>query len=424
MEFNEVIKGRRSVRSFLDAPVENEKILDVINAAQWAPSACNKQLWEFVVVRDRHVKERLVDEAGADSFLKNTPVAIYVLYPKDVNPEGHANVQSASAAIENMLLTAHNVGLGAVWVVGCGGHNKVRKILNIPERFLIVAAVFMGYPAEKQSPPERRDISTIVHTDRYVQKKQKYASVYPEDWDFDALRDYRMRGIRATSPFPYAHRPPFRKEFKKEVELTTKSIKSRGKLLDVLSFGGAHVLELLKDGNFQEVHVFEMADSIAEFIDKKKQNVGITKNIMYEIGNPYQLPYKDAYFDAITCFKRLELLPHPEKLVAELGRALKKDGSLILSFWNSRSIPGLYYKIKTGILHNTRVTSHDGPVRPMSFKKVKKILVSSGFKIKQEYGINLVPNRGIGRFLDMAGYVTSGVLKSFCRTILVKCEKK
>ena len=103
----ETIKKRRSVRSFKRKPVESFKIKKIIDAGQWAPSACNKQMWEFVVVKNKLIKNKLV-EFGAVRFMKDAPVVIYVLYPKKVNPERYANIQSASAAAQNMLL-----GLGS-----------------------------------------------------------------------------------------------------------------------------------------------------------------------------------------------------------------------------------------------------------------------------------------------------------------------
>jgi nitroreductase/ubiquinone/menaquinone biosynthesis C-methylase UbiE len=409
MDLQTAIRERRSTRRFQSKEVEDYKIFKLINAAQWAPSACNKQVWEFVVVKDKKIKQRLVNEAGAISFLRESPVAIYVLYPKDVNPENYANIQSASAAIENILLTAHEIGIGAVWVGACGERDKVRKILNIPKGYLVVAAVFLGYPKERLPPPPRRKINDIIHMNKCSFKDEKYSNIYPHNWTLKMMKDFRMRGIRSTSPFPKAHMPRFKMEFEREIELSIKELEKQEKILDVLSFSGTYPLEILRKNDISKIHILEMAEELTNFIEFRRRNIGLEKEIAYSIGSPYELPYVDQSFDVVTCFKRLEILPEPEKLIKELSRVLKKEGKLILTFWNVMSIYGAYYHFKTKILGRTQVTSHDGPVKPIFRKDINKMLENNGFKIEKVRGINAAPN--------LEGYTTLGIPRIFCRTV-------
>src|SRR3990167_1986546 len=102
----DAIKRRRSVRIFDGRPVEQEKLQALVDVAQWAPSACDKQMGEFLAVSDKAALRRIVDEAEAMEYVKDVPAIVYVLYPRDVNPEHGANIQSAAAAIQNMLLYA------------------------------------------------------------------------------------------------------------------------------------------------------------------------------------------------------------------------------------------------------------------------------------------------------------------------------
>ena len=110
----EAIKRRRSVRIFQTKEVEIEKIEYLIEAAQWAPSACNKQFGEYIIVRDDKVKQRIVEEAQAQTFLGKAPVVIFITYPKEVNKKHYANIQSAAASIQNILLATQDIGLAGV----------------------------------------------------------------------------------------------------------------------------------------------------------------------------------------------------------------------------------------------------------------------------------------------------------------------
>ena len=104
MELNEALLNRRSIRRFKADPIPAETIREVIQAGRLAPSASNRQLCEFVVVDDERVRERICREAGAQKIILNAPVLIVVVYDNRFNADHYANIQSASAAVENMLL--------------------------------------------------------------------------------------------------------------------------------------------------------------------------------------------------------------------------------------------------------------------------------------------------------------------------------
>ncbi len=411
MEVRKAIRERRSVRRFLEKEVEDKKVRDIIDAAQWAPSACNKQMWEFVVVRKEDVKRKLADSAKASAFIKNAPVAIYVLYRKDVNSEFQANVQSASAAIQNMLLAAHDIGLGAVWVADCGNRERVRDILGIPDSLLVVAAVFIGYPAAVPPAPKRRDMKDIMHADSFSGGKK--ARVFPEEWDEDTLSDYRSRGIRATSPTPEAFIPGQRKEFLAAMKKVSSFIPKEGNTLDVLPFAGAHLMEMMKNSD-SRFHAYEVSEEMLDFIRRRKKASGIGKELVLKKGGIYRIPYGDRAFDCVTCINKLETVPDPERLMGEMVRVLKVGGTLILSFWNSRSIYGINYSIKTGARGRDEVTSNEGPVRPMSYGRVKRML-EPALKVEKRYGINLMP--------PMESMLVPAVLKSLCRVNILVCKR-
>lgn len=149
MEVFKAIKERRSVRVFKSKEVEPAKIEKIVEMAVWAPSACNRQGWKFLVLKGRQL-DKLIGE-GTASFVKDAPLAILVLYEKATdNEEYHDSIQSAAAAIQNMHLAAFSLGLGSCWVANLPTKEKLVKIFEIPDFYEPVALVAIGYP--KNSP--------------------------------------------------------------------------------------------------------------------------------------------------------------------------------------------------------------------------------------------------------------------------------
>ena len=172
MELFEVIKERRSVRAFLDSPVEEEKIGKLLDAARWAPSAGNVQPWEFIVVKKEDTRKKLANAALGQRFIAQAPVVIVAC----ANPErskrrygyrGEFYSQlDTAAAVQNLLLAAHSLGLASCWV-GAFNEDEVKELLKIPEHVKVIAILPIGYPAEKPSPPHRFEINQIVYPEEY-----------------------------------------------------------------------------------------------------------------------------------------------------------------------------------------------------------------------------------------------------------------
>ena len=157
----EIIKNRRSIRQFdLSKKVELEKINQLLEAANWAPSACNAQAWHFVVINDKFMINDLIEKGFSKA--KNTPVLIFVFYRtyvkgKPINHDFDDDIQSASASIQNMLLMAHNLGLGATWINGI--NIDIKKVIEIPYGYKFIAMVKLGYPKHNESKEQIRKYS-------------------------------------------------------------------------------------------------------------------------------------------------------------------------------------------------------------------------------------------------------------------------
>ncbi len=169
------IQTRRSVRHFKSDPVPDELVRQVVQAAGYAPSAHNGQPWEFIVTRNDDNKRKLDEGHKYTRFLPRTPVVIVVCarFPESPRRISEAKgvqymcVQDSAAAIQNMLLAAHALGLGTCWV-GDFTDSDVKEMFGIPDPFAPVALIALGYP-EKMPPraPKRRDVEEIIHWEKF-----------------------------------------------------------------------------------------------------------------------------------------------------------------------------------------------------------------------------------------------------------------
>ncbi len=148
MDLIELIKTRRSIRKFIDRPVEKDKILQILEAGRWAPSGGNRQPWRFIVVTDKE-KMRKFDPYAHQPWVENATCMIVVcVNPFDTWERYDENdlcyIQDASAAIQNMLLMIHYLGLGGVWIATFS-KKEVKKALKIPKHIQILAIIPFGY---------------------------------------------------------------------------------------------------------------------------------------------------------------------------------------------------------------------------------------------------------------------------------------
>lgn len=160
---NSIFK-RTSVRNFQSKPVEDEKIVTLLKAAMAAPSAGNQQPWEFYVVTDPAILKQLAASSPYAGCSANAPAAIVPVYRTFVMFPENAEMD-LSAAVENILLEAVELDLGAVWL-GIAPleerMDKVKEILNLPEGIVPFCIIPIGYPAQAAPQHDRYD-QTRVH---------------------------------------------------------------------------------------------------------------------------------------------------------------------------------------------------------------------------------------------------------------------
>lgn len=169
VEILDIIKSRRSVREFLGDIVEDSMVEEILEAGRWAPSGLNNQPWRFVVIRDRQTAGLLAGCTRYSSIVHSAPLLIAVFLDRNVMYDHTKDVQACGAAIQNMLLAVHGMGLGAVWLGEIlNQKDKVMEVLNAPGPMELMAVVAIGYPAADSSRSGRRqEISEITYKERF-----------------------------------------------------------------------------------------------------------------------------------------------------------------------------------------------------------------------------------------------------------------
>ncbi|MBN1538457.1 MAG: nitroreductase family protein [Anaerolineales bacterium] len=157
MHVLEVIKTRKSVRSYIDKPIEGDKLNKILNAARLAPSASNRQEWRFIVVREPETRKSLARVAASQKFVGDAAVVIAACAEgiDHVMPCGQLSYPiDVAIALDHISLAAVELGLGTCWI-GAFDEQKVKQLLGIPEAMRVVELMCLGYPANP-APVEKR----------------------------------------------------------------------------------------------------------------------------------------------------------------------------------------------------------------------------------------------------------------------------
>ncbi len=158
MDIIEIIRTRRSIRRFTEEPVPDEVIDMIIEAGTWAPSGLNNQPWKFAVIRDKYLKEKLAGLTRYSATVLSANVLIAVFLDLSLSYDRTKDAQAIGACIQNMLLFIHSMGLGAVWLGQIlENRDRVRKLLEGPGDFELMAVIALGYPASKGGEGSRRE---------------------------------------------------------------------------------------------------------------------------------------------------------------------------------------------------------------------------------------------------------------------------
>jgi nitroreductase len=158
-----IIKQRRSIRKYRQKPLDDKLIMRIIEAGRWAPSGLNNQPWKFMLIKDKTKKEALSRFTEYSRIIKGAACIICVFLDKRSVYSRDKDLMALGAAVENMLLEAYSLGLGACWLGEIINRKKqVHRYLQSSCDWELMAVVSLGYPAEKKSAATRKKLSQIL----------------------------------------------------------------------------------------------------------------------------------------------------------------------------------------------------------------------------------------------------------------------
>ena len=397
-DFWDVLYTRRSIRRFKPDPVPRELLDQVMHAGIWAPSSCNYQMWDLVAVDDPETNEKL---ATLSAQMGHHPVNIVVSYGRDFSEEGSANVQSASAMIQNMSLAAHVLGLGTFWITQMGHAEKVREIVGLPYDRLVIAVLAIGWP--KTMPkrgPKRRPLGQVTHYNHYAGTPIP-SSVDPEDWDPELLTQYQrarvFNGLRHNKNKWWEERA-----FEEAIDELIPEGRERpkageehvGTWLDVLPCTGLLTDKIGRMRGGYRYSIAERSTEVCEFVAARTRPRAEIHGWPASPGAPDAPP--EGAFDFVSCFFRLEDLPKRQRLelVADMARWVKPGGHVLVAYIRKHSVHDLLEELRrkrggpSGVEYVLAPDPNIGPFESLTPSEVEGMLVATGLTIERRLGLH------------------------------------
>ncbi len=162
MAVYDLIKNRRSIRSFLDKDVSRRQIRKILDAGHWAPSGLNNQPWRFVVVKDKTLKTQISNFTKYSYIIKKANCVILIFLDKNSSYNPIKDAQAIGACIQNMLLCAWDLGIASCWLGEIFNKKiKVNNSLNIKSQYDLMAAIALGY-SDKKSKSKRVSLDKLI----------------------------------------------------------------------------------------------------------------------------------------------------------------------------------------------------------------------------------------------------------------------
>ena len=174
MDFSEVIRTRRSVRAFKRDPVPEDVMSKVLDAARIAPSGSNRQPWRFILVTDEVLKQKMISACNNQEFIAQAPVIVVACGQRlRLNRGGYMGEMSTlldvAIAFTHLVLAARAEGLGTCWI-GAFSNDEIKKLLQIPNEYEVVAATPLGFPENENAfseTTERKTLDEIVSMNKF-----------------------------------------------------------------------------------------------------------------------------------------------------------------------------------------------------------------------------------------------------------------
>ncbi|MCB9916107.1 MAG: nitroreductase family protein [Planctomycetes bacterium] len=398
VDFWSVLYGRRSIRRFDERPVPRALVDRVLHAGTWAPSSCNYQMWDVVAVDDPAIN---ADLAALSTQMGNAPVNLVVSYGREFSEEGWANVQSASAMVQNMSLAAEALGLGTFWITQMGDREKVRERVGLPHDRLVIAVLALGYPKSRpKSGPKRRPLTQVTHYNQYAGEPVP-SSPRPEDWRPELLTLYQrarvLNGLRHNKPRAWETRALLAALATLVPEPPADEGAAPRRWLDVLPCTGILTERLARERKGWAFDVVERSPEVAAFVAERTRPKGA--GFAWPTPAPgFASPAAGAYQRA-SCLFRLEDLAPADRgaLLADVATWLAPGGELLLGYVSKRSFHETTEALRRrrggprGVEYVLSPDPNIGPFEALEPGEVDALLARAGFVVEGRLGLQAVP---------------------------------
>ena len=159
----DAVRTIMAIRDYQQKPIPADVVTRIVDAGRLTASASNQQEWHFVVVRQRETLERLADAVRTGRYVREAPLAVAVA----VESGSPYAISDGSRAIQSMILTAWDAGVGSNWT-GFGGLEGVRNKVRLPDRYEVLAVLPLGYPARPvKGSKKRKSLSEVASAERF-----------------------------------------------------------------------------------------------------------------------------------------------------------------------------------------------------------------------------------------------------------------
>ena len=173
MEVFDCIRTRRSVRKYKDKAVPWDNIVEILQSGKYAPFAGNITNVKFIVVKNEDKRIAIAEASAQQYWMQDAPVHIVVVGEPEKAERYYGTrgvrlytIQGAASAIQNMLLTAHSLGLGSCWV-GAFDEEEIRRLCNLPEHVNVQGIITIGYADEHPEAPPKYRIEHIMFFEKW-----------------------------------------------------------------------------------------------------------------------------------------------------------------------------------------------------------------------------------------------------------------
>lgn len=219
MNLDEALKKRRSIRHYLDIPVEKDKWTEIIEAGNCAPSSGNIRNWKIVIVQENDTKEKISDMCHNQSWIANAPIIFVLCADNKIANQYYGkrgemlySIQNLSAMCQNMMLKAVDLGLGTCWI-SAFDEERIKVLLGIPGHVRPQAILTIGYPNERAPEPPRTDLHDFCFFDVYGKRWSKVGAAL-RHWEFAKARENISKGGKQFFKDIFKKKSQERKEHK------------------------------------------------------------------------------------------------------------------------------------------------------------------------------------------------------------------